>query len=379
MRKPSSWPGRSLLICAFWFVAWLAAIDIALSFGLGLLAARQPDSSLVRYFDYGRSIEGKLIRATALAPDSPRTLVLRAGWLDPREWAGQPTARRSGTDLLVSVYGQSFSGNVAGAMARLDGHVTLRGFGGPAAPLDHSYAAYRLDTPVRKPGGVVVVGILASAVPRIGSMSGLSSTFENPAPFTYPFYAIDGGRLTAEAPAITTAADFRSAFLGRTPAWQRMKEQLARHDRGFDRVAFDASPLDGSNFFKLLRRGWLAHSDGYRAGMYLGSRFDPASLPVQTMKAILQQWGRDARERGERLVVLLEQDQGFGDNLAFALKDTLDAAGIEYISSHTLFSSSDPHNFIPDGHYTAEANGKLAEALRALLRTQPSTKPLAAR
>ena len=74
-----------------------------------------------------------------------------------------------------------------------------------------------------------------------------------------------------------------------------------------------------------------------------------------------------------------QQDQGYADNLAFALKETLDDAGIETISSHTLFSSSDPHNFVPDGHYTAEANGKLAEALRALIRAQQPMKPSAAR
>ena len=51
-----------------------------------------------------------------------------------------------------------------------------------------------------------------------------------------------------------------------------------------------------------------------------------------------------------------------------ALAETLRVAGIEYISTHTLFSADDPSNFVPDGHYTESANRRLVESLHTLIR-----------
>ncbi|MGB3573355.1 MAG: hypothetical protein WBA01_15030 [Phormidesmis sp.] len=38
------------------------------------------------------------------------------------------------------------------------------------------------------------------------------------------------------------------------------------------------------------------------------------------------------------------------------------------LSTHSIVSPEDPTNFIADGHFTTEANRKVGEALRAIIR-----------
>lgn len=359
---------RQTLTCAVWFVFWLAAADIAVGQGLRWLAQRSPDSGLVRYFDYGRSIEGKLDRMVAEPRDSTDALILEAGWLDPVEWRRLPTKPQPGTDLLISVYGQSFANNAGREAVKRDGHITMRQIGAPAAPPDHSYAATQLD-PGFGDADVIVFGILASSVARIGAMSGASVGFEHPAPFTYPHYSLDGGMLQALMPAFTTEQGFRTALEARSTVWQTFKRELAAHDRGYDPLVFDRTPLDASQLVLLMRRGWVAQRQDYNHGVYDGAHgFNPDSQPIIIGKAMLESLGKYARAQGKRLIVLLEQDRGYGDSLERAFGPTLRQAGIDYISTDKLFSSQDPNNFIADGHYTDHANGLLADALRTMIR-----------
>jgi hypothetical protein len=351
-------PGRRRLEILVLTVAWLLLLDMA----VGLVVdADRPWSpriqALARFFDYGRSIEGKLERAIGPRADRPNAIV-SAGWIDPRAWRDLPTAPAQGADLLVAVYGQSFAFNAADAMARLDGHVTLRRIGGPAAPPSHSYAAYRADAPLRK-ADVVVVGILASSLAHARSISALSWTFESPAPYTYPRFDVREGELAEVAPALQTEADFRHAFAERGGAWQDFMRQLRAHDEGFDRFAFGELPwtLDGSVLVRLLRRGWVAHRQQYRDGPH-----------SEVVLALLRRWKARASEAGERFVVVLLQDRTAELSLDGELASALAAAGIRCVSSERLFSSTDPANFQADGHFSEPANARVARALQDAIR-----------
>lgn len=375
MDTPTS--SRALRIVALsiaWTLAWLVLFDIATHFVIARLAARHPDSGVVRYFQYGLSVEAKLDEATRLPTGAPDALILDAGWLDPAQWQALPTAPAPGSDKLVALYGQSFAFNVAREVMRMDGRLTLRRIGGPAAPPDHSYTAYLKD------GGnahadIVLFGILASAVPHMGAMSGMDWTFEHPAPFTYPRYTLREGRLEAEAPVLGTQRQFRDAFAVRSGTWDAFKAQLARNDRGFDPLTFDRTWLDGSQIALLMRRGWVAHSQDYAAGIYdPRTGFAPDAEQIRVLNAMLVDLGQRTKRRGQRLIVLLEQDQGYGSALYKALGPTLERERIEFISTHTLFSSGDPHNFQPDGHYTEAANAIFARQLETMIRTpQPAS------
>jgi hypothetical protein len=203
----------------------------------------------------------------------------------------------------------------------------------------------------------------------MGSMSGLFSMFENPAPFAYPRYRLDAGRLVAEQPVLASEAAFRSALGSRSEEWHRFKEQLRRSDRGYSRLTFDDSFADASSTVRLLRRGWVAHRQTYDEGIYLpGKGFAPEAEEVKVLKAMLAELAQRTRARGERLIVLLLHTKGHGDHLNAVLEDTLKQARIEYISTHKHFSANDPGNFVRDGHYTESANGKLSKALLELIR-----------
>jgi hypothetical protein len=367
-------PVHAVLKAIVWTLAWLLLLDVGTHFAVRRIAQHHPDSSLVRYFQYGLSIETKLDEATRLPRNAPDALILSAGWLDPDDWQALPERPQPGTDKLLAMYGQSFAFNVTHAAMQLDGHLTLRGIGGPAAPPDHSYAAYLADEG-NGHADVVLFGILASSVARMGSMTGMDWTFEHPAPFTFPRYRLHDGRLEAEAPIFHTEQQFRDAFAQRSTQWQAFKDQLARNDRGFDPVTFDRTWLDKSQIALLMRRGWVAHDQDYNAGVYDSSRgFAPDSEQMRALKAMLIDLAARTRARGQRLIVLLEQDQGYGDSLDRALGPTLTAAKVEYISSHTVFSANDPRNFQSDGHYTAQANELFARQLQALIRS-PSAAP----
>ncbi len=351
---------------AFWVIAWLALIDFGVNLAFPPKANASQASGLQRYFEYGRSVEGKLAQAVAGNPaDAP---ILSAGWIDDKALQQVPTETPAASNLSVTLYGQSFTFNATKEAARLDGHIALRGVGGPGAPPNHSYAAYKADAPYRK-ADVVVFGILSSTVGLMGSMSGLIWMFESPAPFTFPRYRLNGEQLVEELPAIHREAEFRDAFARRSPQWAQFRTQLRTSDRGYDRFTFDESIADKSSVVRLMRRGWVAHNQSYDEGVYTpGVGFNTRSEEVRVLKAMLLDMAARTRERNERLLVLLLHTKGQGNHLHAALKDTLQSAGIDYVSTDSVFSANDPSNFVADGHYTESANGLLAKAVLAKLR-----------
>jgi hypothetical protein len=361
---------RRVLAVALWTLAWLAATDVALNLLADpARAASGAMQGISRYLNYGRSIEGKLQMAVGVAGDKPNAIV-HAGWIDPSQWAALPSTRKPGTDLLVAVYGQSFAFNAAEAMRRLDGRMTLRLLGGPAAPLSHSFAAYRVDAPLRR-ADVVVVGILASSMAKADSISALSWTFESPAPFTFPKFMLDHGHLQETAPVLRTEDEFRAAFAERGARWRDFKAQLREHDRGFDAFAFDSSLLDRSALARLVRRGWVANQQQYD-GPALN---DPANVQTPVALELLRQLKEMTSASGEKLVVVLLHDRGFDGVLEQALGRPLEAMGIGFVSTARLFSSRDPSQFVADGHYTERANQRVAQALWAAVRGNAPNGP----
>ena len=346
---------------------WLAVIDGAVNLAFRPTMSPADDSSLQRYFEYGRSVEGKLARKIAGDPKAKGN-ILSAGWIEPDVLVTLPDRPQDGADVLVAAYGQSFTLNATFEAAAIDSHITIRPVGGPGAPPSHTYAAYKADTPFRK-APVVVFGILSSSVGQMGSMSGLIWLFESPAPFTFPRYRLVGDQLTEEQPLIRSEAEFRNAFGQRSSVWQDFKAQLKRSDVGYDPFTFDETIGDLSSIVRLIRRGWVAHRQAYDAGVYVpGAGFNPDAEQVRTLRALLVDLARLTRARGERLVVLLLHTRGHADHLHAALGDLLMQERIDYVSTHTLFSADDPQNFLRDGHYVAAANSKLSRALLQKIR-----------
>ena len=154
---------------------------------------RQTSSSLQTYFDYGRSIEGKLRRLVGSTPEQDAPIV-EAGWLaSDCDIATPPPPGK----LAFDIYGMSHSAQIAEQMLRLDSGLAGHSFGGPAAPASHSYACFvRRVEAKRDRAPIQILGILASQIPRMETISGLTTSFEGPMPFTYPRYSLaPDGRL----------------------------------------------------------------------------------------------------------------------------------------------------------------------------------------
>ncbi|MES2889367.1 MAG: hypothetical protein V4739_15340 [Pseudomonadota bacterium] len=362
------WPSslRRAGSVVLWTVLWLVLVDLAVNLVLDpRWAGGQRLASVSRYFNFGRSVEGKLVQTLGPKADRPNAVVA-AGWIDPAQWQQTlPAASQGGGDLLVAVYGQSFAFNTVKAMAALDGRMTPRLIGGPAAPLSHSYAAYRADAALRR-ADVVVVGILASSLGKADALSGLSWNFESPAPFTYPKFALQPGaaELTETSPVLGTEQAFRTAFAERGPAWQAFKAQLREHDQGYDAFAFNQAVWDHSALVRLVRRGWVSSRQHYAVTRPAPEGGDQLAV-ARVLLARVQQL---AAARGEPLVVVLFQDRGAEVNLVQALGPTLDALGVRYIATDTFFAATDPAQFIADGHYTEAANAQVAAALLEAVR-----------
>lgn len=347
---------------ALFFVGWLVVLDAGLN-QLGTYAQGKGGGmlQLARYLEYGRSTEGKLVRTLGPNGDQPDAVV-SAGWLDPRQWQLLRREADAGHQL-VAVYGQSFAINMVTEAVRISGNLQMRAVGAPAAPLSYAYAAYMQDKD-RPAAGTVVIGVLASSLARSSSMSGLALSFEGAAPYTFPSYQLVDGALKETPPPFTTESDFRNAFRLRDERWQQLVQHLKERDPAVSDFSFDENFLDHSVLIRLARRSWVASQvsqlkpDVHATELPVGLT---SELPVA--KAQLLALSLESRRRGEKLVVALLQDQGYAEALTTTLAPFLKEHGITVVDSSDYVDSNDARNFLRDGHYSHEANRRLAQAL----------------
>lgn len=349
---------RAVLATCVWTLVALVIADAA----IGLVYpqphdVRRPPGGLSLYFDYGRSIEGKL--AAMIGPDDARSApILLAGWID-RDCDPIPSPPPG--KLGMTIYGMSFTNHVADQLARIDPGLAIARYAGPAAGPNHSYACFRRVSAARgDPNRIQVLGVLASSLPRLLTLSGASTTFEQPQPFTYPRYRLDSaGRLVAEQPVIRSPEDLRD------PAKRaRSLEQLAADDAFYDPLLVRGSWADRSVFLRLVRRGYAQASFRRRTSELVsdGKVFRTDLAPP--LRAMLLDFAGQARGRGQVPVILLLQDRGYGsDSLYRLVGPALEQAGVRIVRSDRIAPATDPRSFLPDGHFTPKVDAALARAL----------------
>ena len=358
---------RDLLATALWTLAFLVAADLALGvvFRMPADPAVRP-APLAQYFDFGASIESKM-RRMVRDQDSTSAPVARAGWLEPVGAGESHTAARPG-GRLVSVYGQSFTFQVAEPMARMDSSFTLRTRGGPASPPSHGYALWETDR-ARLHSDVAILGVLASSVRGIDAACASSWQFEAPPLYTYPRYRVDpSGHPAAEAPLVRSLAGLRSA-LAEPALWSAWQSQLAREDDWYDPLLWRASWLDRSSLARVLRRAWAQRQQREHLGRIhdrKGFREDAESLRV--LRSLVSAFVEGCREDGTLPVVVLLEDAGYSDHLSRALGPELDRLGAPWLGTHALADPANPVNLKGDGHFIPEVNERLAAALLARVR-----------
>lgn len=373
--SPKSRPWTEIAKLGGWMFLWLACLDIGINLLFSFPSPTQrPPNSLERYFDHGRSIQGKLSRT--LDDPTPEGLkLLNAGWIDPQSWQAEPTAVEADDDLLVAIYGMSFAKDVGQALIELDSQITLRNMSSPAAPPSHSFAKFMADTD-RKNADVVVIGILASSVQRMRSLSGMSWSYESPTPYTYPYYSLNSeNELVAIEPAIQTGEDFIRSFQAQDERWQLFKQQMKQYDRPFDSFVFNHNISDRSAIVRLIRRGWANRiREQSQKGLFTPEAgFNPEASEIRTLEVMLSEFIRTAKAADQTPIILLINDQGYADALPTVLTPHLNSLEAQVLSTHTIASTTNPKNFIDDGHFTKEVNLKIAKALQPLVRGETKT------
>ena len=256
----------------------------------------------------------------------------------------------------------SFSGDIANAMAELDPGIRLRLFGGPAAPPNHSYAAYELDRGGRS--DVVVLGILGSCVQGLATNNAMTWRFEGPSPFTYPrYFAGASGGVEAEWPMVRTLEDFRSRLADPT-RWQEYLSQIRATDAFYNEFLFRHDISDHSALVRMVRRAVAQRWQASRIAQIHGpSGFVADSPVIESLRAIVAAFAANARRDGKVPIALLIQDQSYRDHLYRALEPLLTRDKIPYLSTHTVASDTDVRNYVPGGHFTHEANLRIGRAL----------------
>lgn len=347
---------------------------LALDTGVGLVLTWAGRSGhlggLVRYFDYGRSVPGKLAEWEA-RPGRPGNLY-DVAWRDAllaRSAAGF-AAEDPAAGPVIRSYGMSFVNHVTDAAQAQDPALVVDAHAGPGAPPNFTYSLFRDDRANRRAGDVVVLGILSSGVPAMAALSNRTWVFEQPAPFTYPVFrpapdpASGEDGLARIEPLVATEAQQRALAQdpGAARAW---RDQLAQQDAFYGATTFGAPWLDISPFARLVRRALaLRHVARVEEDLLEGDAYPYAEV----LGRMISGFARMARADGQVPVVMLIQtgDRRDADLLAIA-RPVLEREAIPYLATATLADPRDTNNFVPDGHYRPEVDAAFARAFRGLL------------
>ena len=322
-----------------------------------------PPNALQVYFDYGRSVEGKIRRMVPPPPEQAER-VANAGFIN---WELEQTKSVDpATEIRVTAYGQSFTRHI-GRILRKAPDVSIRVVAGPGAPLNHSFTCYAED-PRATEANVAMLGILASSLPTMHSMTDMTRSFERPWPYCYPRYFLEGGELRTHELGIRSLGAFQEA-LHDTERWTAIKRELADDDAYFSTALFGLQALDRSTVCRLIRRGLgQGRSRRVRQGYLDENGYRDDKGLVSEARAIVREFGRLARERQQLPVALLFNNRGYADYLVKALGPTLEREGIPYCSTHEVASASDASLFRPDGHFIPEIDEKFAAVVLETLR-----------
>jgi hypothetical protein len=201
------------------------------------------------------------------------------------------------------------------------------------------------------------------------TISGLTTSFEAPQPFTYPRYSLDlAGHLVAQMPSIGTANELRSA-LANHKMWAAFVKDLAAKDAFYTRTVFVADVFDYSVIGRMVRRAWGQRTINNRtAAMRPAADFAGAPDISTVLRAILADFGMTVRATGGRPIVVLIEDRGYGNTLSDIAIPALRANHIEFIATSRIVAPEDSGNFISDGHFTSRANENIARVLLQVIQ-----------
>ena len=362
----SSSAGRLKWLVFLWVLVWLAVIDLAVGW-----AFAYPDDprdtapgALSLYFDYGRSSEGRLRRATRADPERSAPITL-AGWYDPIEAKERP-GDAGGT--AIAVYGMSHAVRLADALHDVAPHYRVRSVGAPGATANWSYGAFLRDRD-RSESKVAVLAIMSSTLPMILSATPMNwnTSFAIPYSADRFFVGQDGRQLRRTAPPYESFAAYAQT-LEDPVAWRKALRQFDRTDPFYDPLLVRETFLDSSVVVRLMRRGLAQRRDrAWRENVLTSEGFDKNSEPVRVANAIVADFAKRCRSEGIVPVIYVVDSFGYADQLTRSLEATLERDRIPYLSSSRHLDPQSPVNYLPDSHFTDANDRILARALADII------------
>lgn len=347
-----------------WTLLWLAVLDLAVN--LAFAYPRDPrniaPNPMALYFDYGRSMEGRLRRATRADPAATAPITL-AGWYDPLT-AVERGAKPGGTE--VTVYGMSHAVRLAESLQDVSLRYRVRSVGAPGAGTNWSYGAFLRDKG-RGESRAAVLAIMSSTLPMILSPTPMNWNTSFAMPYTADRFVLGRGGLERISPPYESFADYVRTLDDPT-GWQRALAQFDRTDPFYDPFLVKATWLDNSTLYRLVRRGWSQRRDReWRTGVLTAHGYDANSEPVRVANALIADFSRNARAQGIVPVIYIVDSFGYGDQLSLALADTLRRENIPHLATHTVIDPMSPTGYLPDSHFTEANDRRLARALETVL------------
>lgn len=343
-------------------VVFLALMDMSVAGALHVAEKQGRLTSLVRYFNYGRSVPGKLAQWEA-NPEMSGNLY-DVGWRDTGVALSTVSFAAEPVDIgpVVRGYGMSFVDNILRQAVDVDPSLKIDLHSGPGTPPNYTYALFEDDRLNRRNSDIAVLGILSSALPAMEALSNQTWVFEQPAPLTYPIYEVYGPDLRRIDPVIESAAAHRA--IRQDPvladAW---KDQLIEYDQFYGPKTFGALWADLSPFLRLVRRSLakgaieVAEEKSLDDGLY-----------AEVLPRMITLFAQTAREDDQVPVVMLIQSRDPSDpNLLSLLSPVLDAQEIPVLATANYANPRDPAMFLGDGHYQPSIDRRFAEAFLALI------------
>lgn len=362
---------------AVWIIFYLSIFDIFIN-----IVFHYPEdphniapSFLQGYFEYGRSVEGKLATMTRhdIGDSAPR---INGGWLNSEKHKSLPNKTSKSDQILVALYGMSHTQCLWEAIQKTDQRYLIRGFMAAGATPNWSYAAYEFDKDRHK-ADVVIIGIMSEGLSLVTSTSGATAYFDLAYPYTFPRYTVKNEKLNASYPPFLNAKGYIEFFYDRLK-WPQYREWLSKNDDLYSPILFRKTVIDCSAFIRLLRRAYSEKEKlDISRSLYAKTGFNESSEEVVTLRSIIKTFAASAREANFIPIIYIVNTQGQGDKLFRILKPVLDKHKISYLSTHIICPPDDPRVFLAENsHFTLTKDMELAKAMINIIQKELEQKKI---
>lgn len=347
-----------------WILFYIVLIDLCIN-----IVFRYPNdqhnispSFLQSYFDYGRSVEGKLqwMTRSTVNESAPR---VNGGWLKSDKYLTLPVKATGQDEILIALYGMSHTEELWKAIAKTDKRYLIRGFMAGGATPNWSYAAYEFDRGRHK-ADVVVLGILTDSIPLITSTTGMTAHYDMSYPYTFPRYTVKNEILDVAHSPFYDAKGYIENFYDQSK-WNNYRTWLSKNDKYYDPILFQRSLFDHSAFFRLLRRAYSEREkQRLISSVYTKTGFREESEEIIVLKTIIRAFAESARKDNIIPIVYIVNSQGRGDYLFRTLKPVLDTYKIPYLSTHIICPPDNPRVYLSENsHFTPAKDLELAKEM----------------